>query len=132
MCGKRVTVGVLHRVDLLADRNDGSKPKDAAPYKSIIPLPEIISETIKVGVNSKAVGAMYQSLLESLGNEFSILLDRPLADIEAAGSALLREAIARVRSGRVNIAPGFDGEFGKVRIFEEIEQKKIKGQTLMF
>jgi uncharacterized protein (TIGR00375 family) len=132
MCGKKITVGVLHRVDLLADRNDGSKPKDAAPYKSIIPLPEIISETIKVGVNSKAVNTMYQSLLESLGNEFSILLDRPLADIEAASSAQLREAIARMRSGRVNIAPGFDGEYGKVRIFEEIERKQIKGQTLMF
>ena len=75
---------------------------------------------------------MYHSLLESLGNEFSILLDRPLADIETAGSAHLREAIARVRSGRVNIAPGFDGEYGKIKIFEEVERKPIKGQTLMF
>jgi PHP family Zn ribbon phosphoesterase len=85
-----------------------------------------------VGVNSKAVDTIYHSLLESLGNEFSILLERPLADIEAAGSTHLREAIARVRSGRVNIAPGYDGEYGKVRIFEEIERKQIKGQTLMF
>jgi len=132
MCGKKVTVGVMHRVDLLADRNADSRPDGAAPYKSIIPLPELISETIGVGVNSKAVDNMYQSLLGRLGNEFSILLDRPLEEIEAAGSARLREAIARVRSGKVNIAPGFDGEFGKVRIFEEVGRQQVKGQTLMF
>jgi uncharacterized protein (TIGR00375 family) len=132
MCGKRVTVGVLHRVDLLADREEGARPAGAPPFKSIIPLPEIISETIRVGVSSKAVDAIYQKLLAELGNEFAILLDRPLADIERAGSPQLREAIERVRAGKVHIAPGFDGEFGKIKIFEEIERGQVKGQTLMF
>jgi uncharacterized protein (TIGR00375 family) len=132
MCGKKVTIGVMHRVDLLADRDEGARLTDAAPFKSIIPLPEIISETIKVGVNSKAVNTMYMALLENLGSEFSILLDRPLSDIEAVGSAKLREAIAIMRSGKVNIAPGYDGEFGKIRIFEDLERGHLKGQTLMF
>jgi uncharacterized protein (TIGR00375 family) len=132
MCGKKVTVGVMHRVDLLADREDGARPTGAPPFKSIIPLPEIISETIQIGVNSKAVDAIYQKLLEELGNEFSILLDRPMADIERAGSPKLREAISRVRAGKVNIAPGFDGQYGKIKIFEEIGRRQVKGQTLMF
>jgi len=79
-------------------------------------------------VSSKKVEALYFSLLEKLGNEFSILMDAPLDDIERAGSSLLREAIARVRAGDVHIAPGYDGEFGKVKIFEVVERKEIKGQ----
>jgi uncharacterized protein (TIGR00375 family) len=132
MCGKKVTVGVLHRVETLADRVEGFKPKGAQPFRSIIPLPEIISETLKVGVKSKAVDEVYQKLLANLGNEFSILIDASLADIEQAGSTLLRKGIAQMRAGKVYIAPGFDGEYGKVRIFEEIGRKQIKGQTMLF
>lgn len=131
MCGKRVTVGVMHRVDVLADRGEGAKPKGAPPFRSIIPLPEIISETLKVGVNSKAVHNIYHKLLSDLGDEFNILINAPLAAIEKAGTPVMREAIARMRAGRVYIAPGFDGEFGKIRIFEEVERKQIKGQALL-
>ncbi len=132
MCGKRVTVGVMHRVDELADRAEGTKPKSARPFRSIIPLSEIISEALQVGVSSKAVNNVYQRMLAVLGSELGILIDIPLSDIEEAVSPYLREAIARMRAGKVNIAPGFDGEYGKVRIFEEVERKKIKGQTLLF
>lgn len=132
MCGKRLTVGVLHRLDELADRAEGIKPKSARPFRSIIPLPELISEVLRVGVSSKAVDNVYRRMLAALGSEFKILIDSPLSDIEDAVSPHLREAIARMRSGKVNIAPGFDGEYGKVRIFEEVERKKIKGQTLLF
>jgi uncharacterized protein (TIGR00375 family) len=116
VCGKKVTVGVMHRVEKLADRKEGFKPKGAPAFHSIIPLPEIIAETIKVGVSSKAVNIVYQKLLHALGNEFSILMDAPLADIEKAGSPLLSHAISQMRKGNVNIAPGFDGEFGKIKI----------------
>ena len=122
----------MHRVELLADREDGAKPPGAPPFKSIIPLPEIISETIQVGVNSKAVDAVYQKLLAELGSEFSILLDKPLPDIEASSTARLSEAVGLVRAGKVHIAPGYDGEYGKIKIFEEIERRQVKGQTLMF
>jgi uncharacterized protein (TIGR00375 family) len=132
VCGKKVTVGVMHRVGKLADRPPGFKLQEAPPFYSLIPLPEILSEVMKVGVNSKAVGNEYFRLLESLGNEFTILMDTPLDDIEREGSALLREAVGRVRTGNVHIVPGYDGEYGKVKIFEEVERKEIKGQTRLF
>jgi uncharacterized protein (TIGR00375 family) len=127
-CGKKVTVGVLHRVEKLADREEGLKPVGVPPYFSIIPLPEILAEGLQCGVNTKKVNVLYSSLLEKLGNEFSILMDAPLDDIGRAGVPFLREAVARVRTGNVHIAPGYDGEYGKVRIFEEAERKKFKAQ----
>ena len=129
VCGKRLTVGVAHRVEKLADRAAGYTPEGAPYYRSLIPLPEILSEALKVGVSSKAVGSEYLKLLSRLGNEFGILLDIPLDEIERAGSApLVREAVARMRAGKVHIAPGYDGEYGKIKIFEESERQGIRGQ----
>lgn len=132
VCGRKVTVGVLHRVEKLADRDVGAKPDNAPGYHSIIPLPEIISEVLKVGVSSKAVTKEYFSLIENLGSEFKILMDVPLIDIEKNSSPRLREAIDKVRSGDIRIAPGFDGEFGRIKIFENLELKRPKGQKLLF
>jgi uncharacterized protein (TIGR00375 family) len=128
VCGKKLTVGVMHRVEKLADREHGFRPAGAPAFTSIIPLPEIIAEGLKCGVNTKKVEALYLPMLEQLGSEFKILMDVPLDDIERAGTPLIREAIARMRAGNVHIAPGYDGEFGKVRIFEEVERKEIKEQ----
>jgi uncharacterized protein (TIGR00375 family) len=132
VCGKRVTVGVMHRVEKLADRDEGFKPIGSPSFHSIIPLPEIIAEVLKVGTNSKAVDKEYQNLLQKVGSEFKILMDVPLGDIERAGSSLIREAISRMRKGDVHIAPGYDGEYGKIKIFEAVERKEIKGQSMLF
>jgi uncharacterized protein (TIGR00375 family) len=128
VCGKKLTIGVMHRVEKLADRERGFKPADAPAFTSIIPLPEIIAEGFKCGVNTKKVEALYFHLLAQLGNEFRILIDAPLDDIERASTPLLREAISRMRAGNVHIAPGYDGEYGKIRIFGEVERKVIRGQ----
>lgn len=132
VCGKKVTVGVMNRVEKLADRVNGLRPEGAPPFYPLIPLQEIIGETKKVGVNSKTVIREYFHLIGELGNEFRILMDLPLDDIERAGGYLLREAIHKVRSGDVHIVPGFDGEYGKIKIFESVERKKIKGQARLF
>jgi uncharacterized protein (TIGR00375 family) len=116
VCGKKLTIGVLHRVEELSDRKEGFRLVGQPPFYSIIPLPEIISEVVQVGVSSKKVYNEYIRLLKTLGNEFTILMDTALTDIEGASSPILREAIAKVRSGDVSIVPGFDGEYGKVRI----------------
>lgn len=128
LCGKKVTVGVMHRVEKLADREKGFVPPGAPDYHSLIPLPEILAETLKVGPSSKSVGFAYQRLLAGLGNEFSILRDISTQEIERLGPPLLGEAIRRMREGRVRIAPGYDGEYGRIKIFEEIERSEIKGQ----
>jgi len=132
VCGKKVTVGVMHRVEKLADRKNGYRPAGSPDFYSLIPLPEIIGEALKKGVSSKTVMDTYFELLERLGNEFNILMDTPLKSIEGASSPLIREAISRVRAGNVHIAPGFDGEYGKIRIFEEVKRKEGKGQVTLF
>ncbi len=128
-CGRKVTVGVLHRVEKLADRPEGSPAVGGPPFRSIIPLQEVIAEVLRRGAATKGVVAEYFRLLEALGSEFSILLDVPLDALAAEGSPRLKEAIARVRSGDVHITPGFDGEFGRIRIFEEATRKKPAGRT---
>ncbi|MGD9576649.1 MAG: endonuclease Q family protein [Syntrophorhabdus sp.] len=131
-CGRRVTVGVLHRVEKLADRPLGYKPDNASPYSSLIPLSEVIAETLGVGVMSKAVETEYQRLIKGLGNEFSILMDVPITEITQMSSRLIGEAIGRMRSGNIHVTPGYDGEYGKVKIFELSERKEIKGQATLF
>ncbi len=128
VCSRKVTIGVMHRVEKLADREHGFRPPNAPGFTSIIPLPELIAQALHVGPASKKVNAVYFSMLEKLGNEFSILMHVATQDVEDAGSGRIREAIELMRTGRVNIAPGYDGEFGKVRIFEPVKRKEIRGQ----
>jgi uncharacterized protein (TIGR00375 family) len=132
-CGKKVTVGVLHRVNTLADRPVGEGPHDKRPFRSIIPLPEIISEVEQTGVQSKKVNTIYHQLLQNLGDEFSILLKVPLSEVEKVSSPLLAEGLRRVREGKVHIAGGYDGEFGTIKIFEEEERRLFgKSQDALF
>jgi PHP family Zn ribbon phosphoesterase len=143
VCGKKLLVGVLNRVDELADRDYGFKPKNAIPYKSMIPLEEIIAETLEVGTQSKKVLGMYEKMVnatsprpspyegrvaegrEGLSNEFSILLDLSEDEISKISSPEIAKSIIRVREGNVHIEGGYDGVFGKVHIFSDEERKKI-------
>ena len=127
-CGKRLTIGVAHRVEALSDREPGFRPPGAPSYRSLIPLAEIIAEARGAGVNTKGVQEEYLSLLAALGSEFRILLDTPLRDIEAAASPIAAEAVRRVREGRVSIRPGFDGEYGRISIFDKKERAEVGGQ----
>jgi uncharacterized protein (TIGR00375 family) len=131
-CGKKITVGVMHRVNTLADRENGFRPEGAPVFYSLIPLGEIIAETKGMGVNTKAVQSEYFSLLEAIGNELSILMHSPIHEIASFGSEKLVEAIEKVRAHEVHISPGYDGEYGKVKIFEKIQRKKMKGQERLF
>ncbi|RME63438.1 MAG: hypothetical protein D6778_09625, partial [Nitrospirae bacterium] len=132
VCGKKLTLGVAHRVYELADRGYGERPETARPFISLIPLQEVISEALNVGVSSKKVQQVYMKMVQELGPEFYILKDAPSEDIERVASTEIAEGIRRMREGRVNIRPGFDGEFGRIRLFEEPERYEIKGQIALF
>ena len=117
VCGKRVTIGVMNRMDALADRPLGYADARRTPYKSIVPLHEILRDALGVGKTSKKIPETYANLVRSLGSEFGILLDIPLVDIADAGWPRVAEAVGRVRAGDITIVPGFDGEFGHVSVF---------------
>lgn len=132
VCKKPLTIGVLNRVEELAQRPEGEKPEKAINYHHLIPLDDVLSEILKVGPKSKKVTRAYQGLLEKLGSEFHILHTAERETIDTAGIPLLGEAIIRMRENRVNFSPGFDGEFGKVSIFKEGEREEYMGLKGLF
>lgn len=117
VCGRKLTMGVAHRVEVLADRSPGSGRAAAAPYWPAIPLAEVLAEVMGVGAASKSVQEAYMRLLASLGNELTVLLETPPADIAGAATPLVAEGIGRGRKGLVRISPGYDGQYGRVKIF---------------
>lgn len=119
-CGKRMTLGVLHRVMSLADRQEAEKKES---FVSMIPLDEIIAEVVQKGVKTKTVAKEYFNLIDQLGPEFTIMLKSSLEDIEKASSPLIAEAIRKVRVGNVAIDPGYDGLYGTVHVFEDNERE---------
>lgn len=132
VCGKPVTVGVMHRVEELADRERDFRPTSRHPYKSLIPLPEILAEMYGIGVAAKRVTETYETLLEKLGPELNILMHIPLDDIARVGGALLAEALRRMRAGEIEIAAGYDGEYGIIRVFSEDERVHFSSQLAFF
>ncbi|MGA2655826.1 MAG: endonuclease Q family protein [Gammaproteobacteria bacterium] len=125
-CGKPVTVGVLHRVEKLADRLEGKRPEGAAGFENVVPLKEIIGQTLQVGSASRQVDRQYHRLLSLFGNELHILRELPTKQLEAQGFPLLAIAISRMRKGQVRVEPGYDGEFGVISVVKEEDFAKAK------
>ncbi len=117
VCKRPVTVGVMHRVEDLADRESGYVPVGAVPYRNLIPLEEIIAEAMGAQVGTSGVREEYFKLCARLGSEFAILLDVPLDELAAHTTPRIVEGLRRVRDGRVEIKPGYDGTYGEIRIF---------------
>ncbi|MBI5624583.1 MAG: DNA helicase UvrD [Elusimicrobia bacterium] len=115
-CGKAVTVGVLHRVEALADRPSGSRPAAAADYENIVPLKEVIGQTLRVGPASVKVARAYEGLLARFGSELRILRSAALGELSEAGHPELAAALKRMRAGRAVVRPGYDGVYGTVEL----------------
>ena len=128
ICKKPLTIGVLNRVEQLADREEGFKPKDAVDFKSIIPLSEVISLSTGYDVFTKKVLEVYNKLIENFGNEFNILLDVEEKGLKKVVSDRIAELIIKNRTGRIEVKPGYDGVYGKPVINKIIENKQ---KTLM-
>ncbi len=132
-CGKPVTVGVVHRVELLADREQHEPPPaTAGELCYLIPLPEILSELLGVGPKSKKVTTVYERLLRELGPELPLLIRTPLEELRRTDTLLLADAIERLRDGRVVREAGYDGEYGAIRLFDEDELEAATGSGLLF
>jgi uncharacterized protein (TIGR00375 family) len=132
-CGKSVTVGVMNRVEQLADRPEGFTPDSAIPYKNLIPFDEIIAEAKGVSKSSVSVERDYRALLAKFGTELEILLRASKEDLLKGLPPRIAQGVLRVREGKVNIKAGFDGEYGTIAIFgEEGDQGKKEQQLSLF
>jgi uncharacterized protein (TIGR00375 family) len=132
VCGRKVTTGVLHRVEALADRAPGEKPAGARSYERLVPLVQVIAAAEGVGEKTKKAAAIYWKLLQNYGPELVVLREAPLDGILRSAGPLTTEGIRRVRQGLLEINPGFDGEYGQVRIFQEEERQAYLGQAALF
>jgi DNA helicase-2/ATP-dependent DNA helicase PcrA len=132
VCGRPLTLGVLYRVEELADRGPGARPAKAAPYRNLIPLEDVLAETLQVGAKSQAVTRAYDQLIETYGSEFHILCDVPREALAQSRIPLLDEAVHRMRQGEVIFDAGYDGEFGRVRLFDARERQQLQGQQCLF
>ena len=128
-CKRPVTVGVMNRVDSFSDREPGLVPKNSPKVRHIIPLMEIISDVMRVGVSSKAVSDIYFKLINTFNNEFKVLLGVDYNDLEKVTDSKIAQAIINVREGRVKIDPGFDGKFGKISV-DKTKAKETKDEQV--
>ena len=132
VCGKPLTIGVLNRVEQLADRPEGFKPQGTVPFLSLVPLKEIIADAINQGVDTTEVEKEYKKLIEKFKNEFEILLKVDGKELKNVTLPEIAEGITRVREGKVIIEPGYDGVYGKIRIFSKEEKKDSLNQGTLF
>ena len=119
VCGKKLTMGVDHRVEQLADRAEGFVKKDGKKYESLVPLPEVVAACMGYSTASKKVQGCFEQMMQTLGTEFDILRNVPAEDIKSCAGERIAEGIENVRTGNVKRIPGYDGEYGKIQLFDE-------------
>ncbi len=126
-CGGPITIGVLHRIETFADREEGFMPENKPLSVHLIPFVEIISEVFKVNPQTKTAQKLYRQYVEKVGTEFDVLLKTELEVLKKLFPEKLYEAIKRMREGRVFVKPGYDGEYGSVKVFTPPDEEKHIG-----
>lgn len=120
VCRRNLTKGVEQRIEELADRPVGTKPANAIGYIHLLPLSEIITAILGVSYPSvQKVWDIYNALVTRFGDEYTVLIDAPLAEISKVAEPRVAEAVIRVREGKVKIVPGYDGVYGQPTFFED-------------
>ena len=132
VCHRPLTIGVMYRVDQLADRPVGEGGDGKIPFRNLIPLNEVIADIFGVGVVSIAVRKEYEKIINAVGNEFKVLLDADYQTLSRVTSPAVAQGIVSVRERKVELIPGYDGEYGKIKILKEDEKKNQPHQTRLF
>ena len=132
VCGRKITIGVSHRVEELADRPENYVKPGGAAFESLVPLPEVIGASLGHSAASRKVQREYEEMLAKLGPEFEILRTIPQEEIQRAAGHRIAQGIMRLRQGKVERIPGFDGEYGTVRLFTAEEIQNTDGQMDFF
>jgi len=130
VCGRPLTVGVLHRVVSLADRPEGVIPEGAIPYKRLVPLDEIVAAALGVGENTQSVKRELENIFSLFPSEFEVLLTVPEEDLRKRIDHRIVEGILRVRREEVEVIPGYDGVYGTVKIFPDKPQEEESQMSL--
>lgn len=121
-CSRDLTIGVLNRVEQLADREEGYTPSNAIPFKSLVPLSELISAILNTTPYSKATWEVYSKLIDRFNNELNVLLNVPADELEQVVERRIAEFIIKNREGKIAIKPGYDGVYGKILLSEEKDE----------
>nr|WP_304580627.1 UvrD-helicase domain-containing protein [uncultured Acetatifactor sp.] len=132
VCGKKITIGVLNRIEQLADREEGFVLPTGRPFESLVPLPEVIGASMGISAAGKKAAETYERMTGALGPEFAILREVPVEDIRKAAGPLVAEGIRRLREGKVERTPGFDGEYGKIGLLSPEDISSLEGQMNFF
>ena len=128
--GKKLTIGVDHRVEDLADRPEGYRPAHAKAFENVVPLQEVIASSTGSSAASRKTGERYLQMLASLGPEFRILRELPLAEIENAAGAQIAEGIRRMRAGRWNVSPAMTGNTASFRSLRRANWRPLQDSFL--
>jgi len=131
-CRKPMTIGVMNRVDKLADRKPGEGCEGRVPFRSLIPLNEIIGDIFGVGVSSLKVHKEYEKIIDAVGSEFKVLMDADYGELKRVTSEDIASGIIAVREGRVELIPGYDGEYGKIKVLKGEKEKTASLQPKLF
>lgn len=132
VCGKKITIGVLNRIEQLADREEGFVLSAGRPFESLMPLPEVIGASMGISAAGKKAADTYERMIGSLGPEFAILREVPVEDIRKSAGPLVAEGIRRLRQRQVERTPGFDGEYGKIGLLTAEDISRLEGQMSLF
>jgi len=132
-CGKKLTIGVMHRVEELADREEGLRSPSKVPYKNFIPLNEIIAQAIEKTPECQSVWDIYFRLIREFGDEHNVLTEVSASEFARIQMERVGQGIDRMRKGAVKIVPGHDGDYGRICLFEkELPEEKSSGQLTLF
>ncbi len=128
ICGKKITIGVLNRIEQLADRQEGYVLSAGRPFESLMPLSEVIGASMGISAAGKKSADAYERMIGKLGPEFAILREVPVEDIRKAAGPLVAEGISRLRHRQVECRPGYDGEYGKIGLLTAEDISRLEGQ----